>query len=112
VAAQRSVSQSTADTVRNMTQVARASLFSASDTPGFEIGGKTGTSQTLINGNYNNNQTIGTYLGYGGDATPRYVIMVQVSGAGQTLEGGRDAEPIFANISNWMLNYLQLQPKG
>jgi cell division protein FtsI (penicillin-binding protein 3) len=112
VAAQRSVSQATADTVRGMTQIARASLFSASDTPGFETGGKTGTSQTLINGNYNNNQTIGTYLGYGGDATPRYVIMVQVSGAGQTLEGGRDAEPIFANISNWMLNYLQLQPKG
>jgi cell division protein FtsI (penicillin-binding protein 3) len=112
VAAQRSVSQATADTVRNMTQVARASLFSSSDTPGFQIGGKTGTSQTLINGNYNNNQTIGTYLGYGGDDTPRYVIMVQVSGAGQTLEGGRDAEPIFAEMSNWMLNYLQLQPKG
>jgi cell division protein FtsI/penicillin-binding protein 2 len=109
---QQAVSAATANTVLGMTQVARATLFSSSDTPGFNIGGKTGTSQTLINGNYNNNQTIGTYLGYGGDTTPRYVIMVQVSGAGQTLEGGRDAEPIFAEISNWMLNYLQLQPKG
>ncbi len=110
--AQTTVSKATADQVREMTHVARGTLFSAYDKPGYEIGGKTGTSQTLINGNYNNNQTVGTYLGYGGDSTPRYVIMVQVSGKDKTFEGGRDAEPIFADISNWMLNYLNVQPKG
>ncbi|MDB5167493.1 MAG: putative Peptidoglycan glycosyltransferase [Candidatus Saccharibacteria bacterium] len=108
----RSVSQSTADQVREMTHVARDSLFANVDRPGYEVGGKTGTSQTLINGNYDNNQTVGTYLGYGGDSSPKYVIMIQVSGKNKTLEGGRDAEPIFADISNWLINYLQLQPKG
>ncbi len=107
-----SVSKSTADQVREMTHIARDTLFSRGDTPGYEVGGKTGTSQTLINGNYNNNQTVGTYLGYGGNDTPRYVIMIQVSGKGMSLEGGRDAEPIFADISNWMLGYLRVQPKG
>ena len=110
--AQTAVSKSTADQVREMTHIARGTLFSYKDKPGYEIGGKTGTSQTLINGNYNNNQTVGTYLGYGGDSTPRYVIMVQVSGKNKTFEGGRDAEPIFTDISNWMLNYLNVQPKG
>ena len=107
-----SVSKSTADQVREMTHITRGTLFGSSDTPGYEIGGKTGTSQTLINGNYDNNQTVGTYLGYGGNDTPRYVIMVQVSGKGMSLQGGRDAQPIFTDISNWMLGYLRVQPKG
>ncbi len=108
----RSISQSTADQVREMTHVARGGLFGPADKPGYEVGGKTGTSQTLINGNYNNNQTVGTYLGYGGGDTPRYVIMIQVSGQNKAFQGGRDAEPIFTDISNWMLDYLRIQPKG
>lgn len=108
----RTVSKSTADQVREMTHIARDSVFLRGDRPGYEIGGKTGTSQTLINGNYNNNQTVGTYLGYGGGSTPKYVIMIQVSGKNKTLEGGRDAEPIFNDISNWLLDYLKIQPKG
>jgi cell division protein FtsI/penicillin-binding protein 2 len=106
------INKSTADQVREMTHIARDLVFTRADRQGFEVGGKTGTSQTLINGNYNNNQTVGTYLGYGGDSTPRYVIMVQVSGKGMSLQGGRDAEPIFTDLSNWMLDYLKLQPKG
>jgi cell division protein FtsI/penicillin-binding protein 2 len=62
------------------------------------------------------NQTVGTYLGFGGDsntgAGPKYVIMVQVSGKGMNLAGNADAMPIFTDISNWMLDYLKLQPKG
>ncbi|CAN5389822.1 stage V sporulation protein D [soil metagenome] len=112
VAATRSVAQSTADQVREMTRVARSSVFGRYDKPGYEIGGKTGTSQTLINGNYDNNQTVGTYLGYGGDSTPRYVIMIQVSGKNKALAGARDALPIFTDISNWLIDYLKLQPKG
>jgi len=108
----RAISQSAADQVREMTHVARTTAFGRVDTPGYEIGGKTGTSQTLINGNYNNNQTVGTYLGYGGSDSPRYVIMIQVSGKNETLQGARDALPIFTDISNWLITYLKLQPKG
>jgi cell division protein FtsI (penicillin-binding protein 3) len=106
------ISKLAADQVREMTHTARGLVFASADKPGYEIGGKTGTSQTLINGNYNNNQTVGTYLGYGGDITPRYVIMIQVSGKDKTLQGARDAGPIFTDLSNWMIDYLKLQPKG
>lgn len=108
----RAVSQSAADQVREMTHIARSTFFGRYDKPGYDIGGKTGTSQTLINGNYDNNQTVGTYLGYGGDSTPRYVIMIQVSGKDKALGGAKDALPIFSDISNWLIDYLKLQPKG
>lgn len=91
---------------------ARAKFYAAEDKPGYDVGGKTGTSQTLENGRYVDNQTVATYLGYGGDTMPRYVIMVQVSGKGLNLQGNKHALPIFTDISNWLIDYLKLQPKG
>lgn len=111
-APQTAISKTAADQVREMTHVARGLVFARNDRPGYEVGGKTGTSQTLINGNYDNNQTVGTYLGYGGDSVPRYVIMIQVSGKNKALQGARDAGPIFTDMSNWMIDYLKLQPRG
>ena len=106
------VSKATSDKLRQMTYTARQSLPSG-DREGYYIGGKTGTSQTIENGRYVLNETIATYLGHGGsDALSKYVIMVQVSGKGMNLEGGLHAKPIFTDISNWLLDYLKLQPKG
>lgn len=107
------VSKSTADQVREMTHVARTTNFPGIDKPGYYIGGKTGTSQVAKNGTYSEDETVATYLGYGGSAElSRYVIMLQVSGEHKKLAGNLDAMPIFTDISNWMLNYLELQPKG
>jgi len=106
------VTKSTSDKLRSMTYQARQSLPSG-DRPGYYIGGKTGTSQTIENGKYVLDQTIATYLGYGGTETQsKYVIMVQVSGKNMNLEGGLHAKPIFTDISNWMIDYMKIQPKG
>lgn len=112
IAREHTVSASTSSTVRDMIAQARRAFYSGSDKPGYTIGGKTGTSQTIINGRYGGNATIGTYLGYGGTDTPKYVIMVEVSGDGMNLEGGKHANPIFTDISNWLLDYMKLQPQG
>jgi cell division protein FtsI/penicillin-binding protein 2 len=107
------IKPSTAEQVREMTQVARTTNFPGIDKPGYYVGGKTGTSQVIVNGAYANDETIGTYLGYGGtESTSRYVIMVQVSGDHKLMAGNVDAMPIFTDISNWMLGYLNIQPKG
>jgi cell division protein FtsI (penicillin-binding protein 3) len=106
------VSASTSQQMREMMQTARASSFGRFDKSGYNIGGKTGTSQVIKNGVYSDKETIGTYLGYGGAETPEYVIMVSVSGDNKELQGARDALPIFTDISNWMLDYLKIQPKG
>lgn len=108
------VSASTSAQMREMTHIGRVSSFPRADRPGYYVGGKTGTSQVVKNGVYADDETIATYLGYGGgDAnTPEYVIMVSVHGEKKTMEGARDALPIFTDISNWMLDYLKIQPKG
>jgi len=107
------VTKSSADQVREMTHIARVTNLGGNDRPGYYIGGKTGTSQVSISGGYSDDETVGTYLGYGGSVdTSRYVIMIQVSGDHMELQGGLHAMPMFTDISNWMLNYLEIQPKG
>lgn len=107
------IKPTTSQQIKEMTHVARTS-FRGIDKPGYYIGGKTGTSQVIKNGQYSEDETIATYLGYGGSDidTPRYVIMVSIHGEHRILGGSADAMPIFTDISNWMLDYLKIQPKG
>jgi cell division protein FtsI/penicillin-binding protein 2 len=106
------IKSSTSEQMRGMITTARKTFYAANDRKGYEVGGKTGTSQTLVNGSYDNGQTVATYLGFGGDTKPKYVIMVQVSGKNKNFAGNKDANPIFTDISNWMIDYLKLQPKA
>lgn len=107
------VSNASANQVREMAHIARTTFFSSVDKPGYYIGGKTGTSQVIKDGKYSDDETVGTYLGFGGsEDLSRYVIMVQVSGEHKELEGAKHAMPIFTDISNWMIDYLKIQPKG
>lgn len=113
-AVRSTVSPSTSEQMRDMLVKARQSVayMRDADLKGYEIGGKTGTSETLLNGKYIKNQTIGSYLGFGGANSPEYAIMVQVSAPNRNLEGGLHASPIFTDISNWMIEYLRIAPKG
>lgn len=106
------IKPSTSNQARKMIVKARQAFYAGNDRKGYMIGGKTGTSQTIVNGKYVDDQTIATYLGFGGDTEPRYVIMVKVSGKDMNLTGARAAMPIFTDISNWLIDYLKLQPKG
>ena len=83
------------------------------DKAGYSVGGKTGTSQVIKNGVYADDETVGTYLGFGGSADrPEYVIMVSVSGDKKEFSGALHAAPLFTEVSNWLIDYLKLQPKG
>ena len=106
------ISESASKDARHMAYVSRSS-YTKEDTPGFYVGGKTGTSQTIKNGKYVSDETIGTYLGFGGtEEETKYVIMVQMSGARMNIQGNLHAMPIFTEISNWLLEYYQLEPRS
>ena len=108
---QNVISEDTSKQIKQILISARANANRGGvDSKGYNIGGKTGTSQTLIDGKYVDNQTIGSYLGFGGGKQSEYVIMVAVWGKNQNLQGHSDASPIFTDISNWMLNYLEVKP--
>ena len=90
-------------------------FFGKSDPAGYRVGGKTGTSQIIDpkTGKYSDKNSVGSYLGFGGVDQPKYVIMVRVLDSKATggYEGTTAAGPIFNEMSNWMLNYLELRPK-
>jgi len=108
------VTPATSQVVREMVHEAHYATYNPHDgSDRYFIGGKTGTSQTIKNGKYINDQTIGTYLGFGGATAdnPRYVVMVEISDKDKSMGGGTDAKPIFNTISNWLINYLGLTPQ-
>jgi cell division protein FtsI/penicillin-binding protein 2 len=104
--------------LNDMMHEARQLSIKGQDKAGYYVAGKTGTAQTIDpkTGKYTDKNAIGTYLGFGGNSNtdPRYVIMVRVTDAqvsDSATAGGVAAAPIFANISNWLLDYLHVQPK-
>lgn len=111
------VNEATSAAIREMTRTAlkESSAVSSLVRPGYYVGGKTGTSQTIDSntGKYTEDKTIGSYLGYGGDEKPRYVIMVRVDdsniGAG-SFAGSAAAGPIFGEMSNWLIDYYNIKP--
>lgn len=111
------LSPSTSNALRQMTVDGRQrGFFGGSDPGGYMVGGKTGTSQIIDpkTGMYTNDNSIGSYLGFGGADKPEYVIMVRVDDSKLTAgyAGTVAAGPIFNQLSNWMLKYLEIPPKN
>lgn len=126
-----SVSKTTPQTVKNnvvspdvsrelndMMRTARQRSMKGADRPGFYVAGKTGTAQVIDpkTGKYSDDNAVGSYLGFGGNSNsdPRYVIMVRVTDAklsSSVYAGSEAAAPIFATISNWLLDYLKVRPQ-
>lgn len=105
------ISGQSSTTVREMIYQARNRTFGSVDMPGYRVGGKTGTSQTIDpeTGKYRTDNTIATYTGFGGDETPRYVVMIRIDDSRLPGFGGTvAAQPIFSEISNWLLEYMQV----
>jgi len=111
------VSPSTTASILEMTRTAlrEAPAVASLVRPGYNVGGKTGTSQTIdpATGKYTEDKTIGSYLGYGGDDKPRYVIMVRVDDShigAANFAGSAAAAPIFGELSNWLIDYYNIKP--
>ena len=111
----KTVSAGTSAEMRKMLQEVRSVNGGKNDLVGFRVGVKTGTAETLDQyGNYTSKKTNASALGFGGensdDALPQYVVMVRLDGE-TLLWGAQNAVPVFTEISNYMLQYLRLQPK-
>ena len=85
------------------------------DRAGYDVGGKSGTAQTIVAGAYDDSmsQLIGSYIGFVARSgeMPSYVIMVKMWGEGQALSGG-EAQVLFDSLSNYVIDYLKLKPNG
>lgn len=107
----RVVSESTSEQMRQFLRGTRGwSRTSGVDKKGYLVGGKTGTAQVYRNG-YRFDETVGSYVGFGGAELPEYVIMVKIWEEGKRTEGERDATPVFDQMSNYLQEYLRIKPK-
>lgn len=100
--------------MRGMLQEVRSVNGGYADKQGYNIGVKTGTAETYDeSGKYTSNKTVVGAIGYGGSAAegamPKYVILVRIDG-NTLLWGASNALPVFTELSNYMLEYLRIEP--
>ena len=97
--------------VNNRSYKARAGI----DRAGYDVGGKSGTAQVVVNGAYDDSMSnlVGSYIGFVAPSgeMPKYVIMVKMWGEGQALSGG-EAQNLFDSLSNYVIDYLKIKPSG
>lgn len=114
-AARQTVSGGTSGVMREMLYGTRTMWRkNGTDKPGFYIGGKTGTAQVIRDGAYSMDETVATYIGFGGTEgeLPQYVIMVRVWEDGKVAGGQAHALPVFNELNKYVMDYLQVRPKA
>ena len=79
---------------------------------GFEVAGKSGTSQKIINGKYSQSHHVASFSGFFPASRPQFVITVVVDNAKVkgTAWGSLVAAPIFKNIAESLIKYYALIP--
>jgi len=88
------------------------------DIYGYTEAGKSGTAEKNINGKYEKNKHISSFIGLVPVEKPRFVLMVVVDepekkyvpGIGKMQHGGACASPIFKEIATRSLKYLGVAP--
>jgi cell division protein FtsI/penicillin-binding protein 2 len=83
--------------------------------PDFEVAGKTGTSQKVIDGKYSTNHHVASFVGFFPASRPRVVISVIVDDADARCPrgvayGNHVAAPSFRNIAEQLIQYLDIKP--
>ncbi len=77
---------------------------------GYYVAGKTGTAQVPINGIYDPNKTIGSFVGFAPAFDPAYVMLVKIDIPKTTEWAESSAAPLFGEISEFLLNYYMVAP--
>ncbi len=82
------------------------------DIPGYEVAGKTGTSQKIVDGKYSSRRHVASFSGFFPAEDPKFIITVVVndpklSGVGY---GGAVAGPIFKRVANEVIKQFEVRP--
>lgn len=106
---------STVDIMKNILAYTVQYAHNRAGTPGYVIGGKTGTAQVPdpVNGGYLTDTYNHSFIGMGPMDDPKYVMLINIdepnlNHAGLFAES--TAVPLFGNLSTFLLNYYQIQP--
>ena len=78
--------------------------------PGYEVAGKTGTSQKVENGHYSKTKFFATFVGFVPADNPRFVLLVTADEPQNSHYGGSVAGPAFREIAERTLRFLNVKP--
>jgi cell division protein FtsI/penicillin-binding protein 2 len=77
---------------------------------GYRIAGKTGTASIPVEGHYDPDQTIASFIGFAPADDPKYVMLVILDKPTTSPYGSETAAPIFFDIAKDILSYYGIPP--
>ena len=107
------ISPQTAASVRDMLRgvLADGGTASGAAIPGYDLAGKTGTANVVVNGKYSSTQYIASFIGMVPASAPKLVVAVMVDEPSQgSIYGGSVAAPAFQKIVGWAVPRLGISP--
>jgi cell division protein FtsI (penicillin-binding protein 3) len=112
-AGHRIMSATTAAELRTMLQgvFADGGTASGAKIPGYDMAGKTGTADVVVNGQYSKTAYIASFVGFVPTNHPRLLVAVMVDEPQGSIYGGSVAAPAFAKIVGWAVPYLGISPQ-
>ncbi len=78
--------------------------------PGYDIAGKTGTAQIPVEGGYDPELTIASFVGYAPADDPRFIALVKIDKPRVAAEGAEVAAPVFRAIAERLFVLLNVSP--
>ena len=111
-AGERVISEKTAAQVRDMLKGVLAEGGTASEVsvPGYELAGKTGTSEKAVDGGYSETDFVASFVGFAPADDPELLVAVVVDEPRGSYYGGDVAAPAFGEIARFALPYLEIAP--
>lgn len=79
--------------------------------PDYRIAGKTGTAQIPVEGHYDTEKTIASFVGFAPADDPKYVMLVTLREPESSPWGSETAAPLFFNISKELMTYYGISPR-
>jgi cell division protein FtsI/penicillin-binding protein 2 len=107
-AGRRVIAPSTAAELRDMLRgvLADGGTASGAAIQGWDLAGKTGTANVVVNGKYSSNDYIASFIGMVPASAPKLVVAVIVDEPHGAIYGGRVAAPAFQKIVGWAVPYF------
>ncbi len=111
-AGHRIISATTAAQVRDMLRgvLADGGTASGAGIPGYDLAGKTGTANIVVNGKYSDTEFVASFIGMVPASAPKLVVAVMVDEPHGSIYGGSVAAPAFQKIVGWAVPYLGISP--
>ncbi|MEK7160266.1 MAG: penicillin-binding protein 2 [Patescibacteria group bacterium] len=79
---------------------------------GYRIAGKTGTASIPIQGHYDPDQTIASFVGFAPADNPKFAMLVIFNRPETSIYGSETAAPAFFKIAKSILEYYGIPPEG